>query len=129
MTKKYLHTRTAGPFYANEKKYNTLTELAKDAKISYQCAYKRMIRGATDEEIFHGRRKVKPLPTLRKHDARGNPTKIGDVTYRSFAEAYRTIKPNCSYVTARARLLTGYSPDEALGVVSRIDGRKTRYFK
>lgn len=129
MTKKYLNPRVAGPFFANGKKYENLTDLAKDAQISYGCAYKRLIRDGTDEEIFHGRRKVKAPPVLRGPDKRGNPTTVGGVTYPSLAAAFRAIKPNLSYVTVRARLLTGYSPDEALGVVHRVDGRKTRYPK
>ncbi|MBL0122912.1 MAG: hypothetical protein IPP88_09310 [Betaproteobacteria bacterium] len=112
-----------GPFCVNGVPYLSLIELALAAKISYQRAYKRLVRGSTNHEIFFGRAK-KPTADKPQRRPRGKQLTVGGQTYDNFAAAHTAIKPNCSLNAARARLRYGYSAEEALGIVFRVDGRK-----
>jgi hypothetical protein len=115
----------ARTFTAQGQIFPALKALAIAAGISYEAAVKRVHRGFSDEEVFSGRRKgFKASAVVKKGDARGKKVSVGGIIYPSLNAAYAAVKPrDLSINTVRARIRYGYSPEEALGVVQRSDGR------
>jgi hypothetical protein len=120
-------------YFVNNTVYETLTELAKDAGISYPAAYARKRRGWTDEEIFHGRPKTKKEDNLsktkktvsKKRGAKSTAIIINGKKYDSVRHAYNVLQPEVPLNTVRQRLYYGWSLEESLEIVKRADGRRT----
>lgn len=104
--------------------YKSLKELAKAAGISYVAAFKRMQRGSSDSEIFHGKAKKKKTKQAPPKKGYGKKINISGTEYRNLKVAYDLLMPSISYNTVRQRILYGWSLEEALELVPKVDGRK-----
>lgn len=103
--------------------YPSLRSLAKDAGISYEAAVKRSHRGWTDNEIFYGKLKEgKTKVKIKK--VLGTVVNIDGIEYGNLRVAYEQLNVSVSYNTVRARLRYGWSHQEALGFIDKVDGRK-----
>ncbi|MFG0416022.1 GIY-YIG nuclease family protein [Pseudomonas sp. zjy_8] len=110
----------------DNREFNNLKDLAKEAGISYEAAVKRYHRGWSDEEIFHGRSKQKTVEqeAVKQKKTRGKPVCVNDGAYENLRHAFDSIGPSCTFNTVRARLRYGWSLEEALEVKPKVDGRK-----
>lgn len=110
-------------YKVGDAKYSNLKSLAKDAGISYEAAVKRSHRGWSDNEIFYG--KVKELKTkIKVKKVLGTRINIDGIEYPNLRVAYEKLNVPVSYNTVRARLRYGWSYQEALSVIEKVDGRK-----
>ena len=103
--------------------YLSLKSLAKDAGISYEAAVKRSHRGWNDNEIFYGKLKEdKTKDKIKK--VLGTVVNIDGIKYGNLRVAYEQLNISVSYNTVRARLRYGWTHQEALGFIDKVDGRK-----
>lgn len=109
----------------DNKEFNNLKDLAKEAGISYEAAVKRSHRGWSDEEIFYGRKKPEKSKVVKIKKSRGQPVFVNGEEYENLRHAFDSIGPSCTFNTLRARLRYGWSLEEALEVEPKIDGRKS----
>lgn len=118
-------------FRLDGREYHTLKEYAGALGISYWAADKRLDRGWTEQEMAEGIRAERKEARLRKELSkvasprrRDRTVVIGHQTYESLRQAYDVIRPKISFAGVRARIRSGDTPAEALGVLARSDGRR-----
>lgn len=114
------------PIWSMVLAYKNFKELASAAGISYSAAIKRLHRGWSLEDIFYGRRKPQKKEGCRK--SRGNGVEVFGESYANIRDAHAKLNISVSLKTVKARLRYGWSTEEALGLVDKVDGRKTRVF-
>lgn len=104
-----------------------LVSLAKAAGISYAAAVKRKDRGCSDYEIYHGRQRVKKLGTVSPSERSDrHSVYVNGERYKNLREAYDNLRPKAKLNAVRQRLLNGWSLEEALEIVEKVDGRTLR---
>jgi len=113
-------------FKVDDQVFDSLKALADAAGITYAAAVKRRHRGGSDQEVFHGRPKQVSTATSnpKAPDRRGIPVSVLGKVYENQRMAFDAHKPKCSFNTFRGRLSLGWSIEEALEVVPKVDGRK-----
>lgn len=115
---------TTRQYVVGKKVFPNLKALAKAAGITYNAAVKRAHRNWPDAEIFHGRESRTQIKSkTTKVKAQENTIKVNDIRYDSLSSAYAQLRPNCTYIAFAARLRLGWSLEEALEVVKKVDGR------
>ncbi|GGE80142.1 GIY-YIG nuclease family protein [Massilia psychrophila] len=116
-------------YKVGDRVFKDLAALADAAGITYEAAVKRRDRGATDEEIFHGRHKP---AKLKKADADFATMKkklsphvvtIAGCDYDSLSHAYDKLSPTATFNAVRARIRYGQTFEQAFELVERIDMR------
>lgn len=110
-------------YKVGDTEYSNLKSLANHAGISYEAAVKRSHRGWSDNEIFYGKMK-EPKSKFKVKKALGTKVNIDGIEYANLRVAYEKLNVSISYNTVRARLRYGWSHQEALDVVEKVDGRK-----
>lgn len=110
-------------YIVDGREFKNLKELATAASISYEAAVKRSHRGWSDNQIFYGREN-KTERVVKEKKKRGIEVNVNGVIYENLRYAFDVLKPSCSFNTLRARLRYGWTLEEALEVVQKVDGRK-----